>query len=99
MFSKSIFNLPIIIFFLLFFGLDAFTRIKLRCTGIPGVIIGALIGFIWGFVYYFILSNSESTKEFLYYSDFESNKVACLRPSKQKFRCNVYKNGELIESI
>jgi len=28
-----------------------------------------------------------------------SNKIACSRPTKQKFQCNVYKNGEIIQTI
>jgi hypothetical protein len=32
----------------------------------------------------------------LFTTDTPSNKVACYRPSKQQFKCSVYKNGELI---
>lgn len=99
MFSKSIFNLPIIIFFLLMYALDAMTRNNIGCTNLSGILIGTFVGFTWGIIYYYILQSSDDTKKFLYYSDFESNKVACLRPKNQKFRCNVYQNGELIQSI
>jgi len=61
--------------------------------------MGALIGFVWSIVFYNILYQNNTLKDFLYYNDFDSNKVACMRPSKQKFKCSVYKNGELVESI
>jgi hypothetical protein len=34
----------------------------------------------------------------LYFDELESNNVTCSRPSKQTFKCSVYKNGELISS-
>ena len=34
----------------------------------------------------------------LYFDELLSNKVACSRPSKQSFKCSVYKGGELISS-
>ena len=100
MLKNNMFNLPLVIFFLLLFSLDTVTRTtQLNCTNSKGVSLGALIGFIWGFIYYNLIYQNDSTKQFLYYNDFGSNKVACMRPSKQKFKCSVYKNGQLIESI
>lgn len=99
MISKSIFNLPLFMFFILIYAVDAVTRNILKCTNITGILLGSFIGFIWGVIYYNILSTNNNTKEFLYYSEFNSNKTACLRPSKQKFKCNVYKNGELLQTI
>ena len=100
MMHNNMFNLPLIIFFVLLFALDSVTRTShINCTTGKGVSLGALIGFIWGVVYYNIIYQNDDTKQFLYYDDFESNKVACMRPSKQKFKCSVYKNGELVESI
>lgn len=32
----------------------------------------------------------------LFTTDTSSNKVSCSRPSKQKFKCSVYKNGEIV---
>lgn len=101
MMKHNMFNLPLVIFFVLLFVLDVVTRtIHINCTNHKGVALGALIGFVWSIIYYNILSQNNTLKEFLYYNDqFDSNKVACMRPSKQKFKCAVYKNGELIESI
>ena len=32
------------------------------------------------------------------FNELDSNKVMCSRPSKQTFKCSVYKHGELITS-
>lgn len=100
MMTHNTFNLPLVIFFILLFVLDIVTRtIHINCTNTKGVSMGALIGFVWSIVFYNILYQNNTLKDFLYYNDFNSNKVACMRPSKQKFKCSVYKNGELVESI
>jgi len=100
MLQVGTFNLPLVIFFIMIYALDTITRtLMINCTTGKGVAIGSVIGFIWGSIFYNIISTGEGTKQFLYYDDFVSNKIACLRPSKQKFKCSVYKNGELIQSI
>lgn len=100
MIKNNMFNLPLVLFFLTLFAIDTITRtIHINCTNSKGVTLGALIGFIWGLLYYNLMNENNSTKQFLYYNDFGSNKVACMRPSKQKFKCSVYKNGQLVESI
>ena len=100
MMQNNMFNLPLVVFFILLFALDTVTRTtQINCTNGKGVSLGALIGFIWGIIYYNLIYQNDTTKQFLYYNDFDSNKVACMRPSKEKFKCAVYKNGELVESI
>lgn len=83
----------------LFLVIDATSKVKNRCTNKMGVALGALLGTLMGYVWYAIFkyTNNESL---LYYNHLQSNNVQCSRPSKQTFKCRVYKNGELIsESI
>jgi hypothetical protein len=72
-------------------------RIYKNCTTILGAITGGFLGFVWGILYYMIISSTNSN--LTYYDDFISNKVACSRPTEQKFKCSVYKNGELLQTI
>ncbi|ADX06129.1 hypothetical protein 162285234 [Organic Lake phycodnavirus 1] len=96
MISYNMFNIPLVLFFVFMFSLDTITRTTyISCTDVRGVLLGSLIGFVWGIVYYFILSQNESTKVFLYYNDFESSRTACMKPSAQKFVCSVNKNAVL----
>jgi hypothetical protein len=35
-------------------------------------------------------------EKFLFFNEVQSNKVVCSRPTKQQFKCTVYKNGEIL---
>lgn len=97
MITYGMLNLGLIIFFIFIYVLDVVVRTRIvNCVSISNVIMGTLIGSVISFIYYLVLQSSPETKKFIYYNDFDSNRVACSRPSKSKFKCSVYKNGELI---
>ena len=52
--------------------------------------VGGIIGISWAY----IIATS-NTPALTYFSSL-SNKDVCSKPSKNTFRCNVYKNGQLI---
>ena len=79
------------------FGIDAITKIQNNCTTAGGSFLGALVGFILGSIWY-TLFHVSGYDSLLYFDELESNNVTCSRPSKQTFKCSVYKNGELISS-
>lgn len=60
---------------------------------ITGIMVGTLVGFLWA------LSTSTISSDQLYFSEYISDKVACSVPTKQAFKCNVYKNGKLISQL
>lgn len=91
-------NYLLIIFLLIIFSVDSFARIKNNCTNSIGVVFGAILGFIIG-GFYFMIIKASGNEDLLYNDDFVSNKVACSKPSKQQFKCAVYKNGELLRNI
>ena len=39
---------------------------------------------------------SSGAERFLFFNEIQSDKVVCTRPTKQQFKCAVYKNGELL---
>ena len=90
-------NPAIISFFLLLIGIDAITRISNRCTNVLGVIMGLLFGGIFGTAWYSLFKYS-GNESLLYYEELQSNRVRCSKPTKQTFKCTVYKNGEMISS-
>jgi len=98
MYQTNYMNYPLLIFILMLLITDAVTRNTLKCTKITGSILGALVGLLFGTMWYniFKLSGHESL---LYYDGYDSNKVACSRPTEQKFKCSVYKNGEIIKTL
>ena len=98
MIQNSIFNIPFLVTLLVIGTVDAIVKTNSNFTTGLGIVLGAVFGIFWGFLYYSIL-NLYGSSQLLYYDDYLSNKVACSRPEKQKFKCSVYKNGELINTI
>ena len=92
-------NVPLMTVLSLFLVLDGFSKYKNRCTNKMGISLGVLLGALMGYSWFAIFKYS-GNESLLYYNDLQSNNVQCSRPSKQTFKCKVYKNGEVIsESI
>lgn len=85
-------------FLLLLLLVDGITRVMWLCTTTAGVVFGTLIGTLLGLAYFSML-HSVGADNLLYFSDTISNRTVCSRPKKQQFKCNVYKNGELVQSL
>lgn len=90
-------NYVVIVCLLGLFSLDAVTKIGKKCTTGPGTFLGGLVGLVMGSIWYTIFHYSE-LDSLLYFDGLSSNRVLCSRPSKQTFKCSVYKNGEIISS-
>jgi len=88
-------NYPVILFVTGLLVLDAGTKITGGCTTFGGVALGTLIGFILGLLW-FITFYSTGHEDLLFFNAEPSNNVVCSRPSKQTFRCKVFRNGEVI---
>jgi hypothetical protein len=98
MISNDMINFPLIIVFLLLFVSDSIVKIRNGCTPVIGVVMGSILGLFFGVIWFLIIRSTGQTG-LLYYDDLISNKLACSRPTQQKFKCQVYKNGELIQNI
>jgi hypothetical protein len=94
-------NYYVIFFFIAYITLDVFIKHSLLC--IPSILsvnilseltsgigLGALIS---GPVMY-----GTSLRNMLFINETNSNNEVCSMPSKQKFKCNLFKNGELVTS-
>jgi hypothetical protein len=64
---------------------------------LSGSILGGLVGLILGATWFSVFHHS-GYDSLLYFDELTSNRIACSRPSKQTFKCSVYKNGQLISS-
>jgi hypothetical protein len=91
-------NAWMIIILLTFIIGNGITRTLKGCNNVMDLIIGIMLGFACGTGWFFLfwLTNN---KKLLYLDDLLSNKVVCNRPSKQTFKCAVYKNGELLKHL
>lgn len=90
-------NYVVLASLLCLYGLDAVTKIMNKCTTTGGSILGGLVGFILGASWFSVFHYS-GYDSLLYFDELTSNKVTCSRPSKQTFKCSVYKNGQLISN-
>jgi hypothetical protein len=102
--SNSI-NYSLILFFVGYIIFDLFIKIKNSCVSftalgdiswtslfidiVGGVGIGAAVS---GLIY------SSPIKNNLFINEVNSNNEICTTPSKQQFKCSVYKNGEIVGS-
>lgn len=98
MMSNSQYNYGLIIFLISLFMIDAVSEIINKCTTYSGIILGMLSGCIFGLLWYTIF-HSSGYDSLLYFNAADSNKVYCSKPKKQTFKCEVYKNGELIKTL
>ena len=78
-------------------GVDIVAKVINGCTSYVGAALGSLVGFVLGSAWY-VLFKATGHESLIYFNELDSNKVMCSRPSKQTFKCSVYKHGELITS-
>jgi hypothetical protein len=97
MMINKVYNFPLIILLLVIYVFDVIIRcFKMACTNLIHITLGSVLGLIFTLFFIMMLSGH---KELLYYNDMVSSKVACSVPSKQKFKCSVYNNGQLVQTI
>ena len=88
-------NYGVLIFFISLLIIDAYSKLVKKCTSSSGVLFGIVLGLFFGIFWYTIIDGA-GYKSLLYFDELKSNKLLCSRPSKQNFKCKIYKNGQLI---
>jgi hypothetical protein len=103
-YAKNI-NYAIIFLFVAFYLGDVLGRKFIQIPGVimqnmnpVGVTIGTLCGVVYGIICFFIIYKAGD--KYLYFSTSKSSTGEyCSKPANQQFKCNVYKNGQLISTI
>lgn len=93
MFYNSM-NYSILTVVLVFYIIDCITMLNNRCTNVYAIVLSSLIGAGVAILSTSILMANKPS--FLFYNA-PANAEICSRPSNQKFKCNVYKNGEILQ--
>ena len=93
MFYNSM-NYSILTVVLIFYVIDCITMLNSRCTNMYAIVLSSLIGAGIAVLSTSILMANKPS--FLFYNA-PANAEICSRPSNQKFKCNVYKNGEILQ--
>ena len=99
MLANNQMNIEVLVTIGVLFAANILFQLKNSCLGnsymlaiVVGLLLGSIGGFLWFLMFFF------TKKDLLFFNELLSNNVVCSRPSKQRFRCNVYKNGQLISS-
>jgi hypothetical protein len=97
----NIINYGILSFFLAYIGLDLFIKNQLNCIKLFSslVIVDILSGLCLGALISGIIMYGSTLKNYLYINEINTNKEVCSMPSKQQFKCRVFKDGTLIGNI
>jgi hypothetical protein len=92
-------NYQIIIVFLTYIVFDILIKKSYDCVSFssPNILLGDFFGGIGLGIASILIMNS-TNKNVLFINEIPSNKEICSMPSKQTFKCSVYKNGELVSS-
>ena len=99
MFSNGSINFWIFISLITYFFIDIFIKIYKKCIIDTGdlflnILLGAAsAGFIITMMYV------GGSGKYLFFNEISSNKEMCYQPSKQTFKCLMYKDGELISEL
>jgi hypothetical protein len=92
-------NYIIFSFLLLYAFLDMMLKFYKKCIlTISDISINILSGLGLSALIVSLLYLGGSSK-FLFFNEISSNKEMCSMPTKQTFKCSVYKNGELVGNI
>lgn len=95
-------NYGVLAFFIAYIVLDLFIKNTLSC--IPGffssLVIGdILIGLFLGGVIAGVIMYGSTLKSYLYINEINTNKEVCSMPSKQQFKCRVFRDGTLVGEL
>jgi len=99
MFSNSSVNYWVFISLITYFFLDIFIKIYKNCIVKMGdLFLNILLGAAASALIVTLMYAGGSGK-YLFFNEVSSDKEMCYQPSKQTFKCQMYKNGELIGQL
>ena len=95
-------NYGVLAFFIAYIVLDLFIKKSLSCINkiLSTLVIGDILsGLFLGGLISGIIMYGTSLKSYLYINEINTNKEVCSMPSKQQFKCSVYKDGALVGEV
>uniref|UniRef100_A0A6C0DGN2 Phosphatidic acid phosphatase type 2/haloperoxidase domain-containing protein n=1 Tax=viral metagenome TaxID=1070528 RepID=A0A6C0DGN2_9ZZZZ len=99
MFSNGSVNYWVLIGLLVYFFFDMFNKFYKGCIMNYGnLFINVLMGLTSSTLIVILMYLGGSSK-YLFFNEIQSNKEVCSMRKTQTFKCNVYKNGELIGNV
>lgn len=97
MFMSGSMNYPIMFLLIFLLVADTVSKITNKCTNYIGVLLGFVLAVVSGGVLSSIIYSN--VPDIAFFSEKSSNSVVCGKPTKQNFKCSVYKNGVLVKNL
>lgn len=99
MFSNGSVNYFVFVSLLIYFFTDIFIKIYKKCVIQTGdLFLNVLLGTASAALIVTLMYTGGSGK-YLFFNEVSSNKEMCYQPSKQTFRCSLFKDGTLISEL
>jgi hypothetical protein len=99
MFKNGVVNFWILSSLILYFCVDIFIKFNKNCiTNYIDLGMNILLGSVTSALIVALMYLGGSGK-FLFFNETTEKKDICYQPSKQTFKCSMYKNGELISEL
>lgn len=86
-------SVPFIILMSMLLAVGVVPKLTLSCNTWQGTIYSMFIGVFMAGMSYLVIHDKP---ELVFFSSVKSNRTYCSKPSKNTFKCSVYKNGQLI---
>jgi hypothetical protein len=99
MFSNGTINFWVFISMIVYFFIDMFIKLYKKCIIQTGdLFLNVLLGAASAALIVTLMYSGGSGK-YLFFNEVSSDKEVCYQPSKQTFKCQMYKNGEMISEL
>jgi hypothetical protein len=82
-----------------YFLIDIRIKYLYNCFSVGDVLLNIFVGAVISSILILIMISSNGLKPYVFFNEMSSNKEICSMTKKQTFKCSVYKNGELINSV
>ena len=99
MFTTGVVNWILLVFLLFYIIFDIGVKMMQGCLVISKQLSSVIGDFAGGALLsgaIVLAMYAGRSQNFLFFADQTANGAVCSRPSKQSFKCAVYKNGELV---
>ena len=99
MFSSGAANFWIFLSLLAYFFIDLYIKITKKCVvQMSDLFLNILLG-ISSAALIVVLMYVGGSGKYLFFNEVSSNKDVCYKPKEQTFKCDLYRNGELVGNI
>jgi len=99
MFSNGNVNWWIFISLVSYFFMDMFIKLYKKCiVKISDLLLNILLGAASAALFVTLMYTGGSGK-YLFFNEMSSNKDICYQPSKQTFKCSVFKDGQMVGEL